>query len=91
MMLSRRSRRAPYLGCVVLLNLRALLARKGLTAYRLAKTTGLSLTTIYRLTRPHGRFGRIEAVTIDKLCTALRCTPGDLFRYTPERPRKRGH
>ena len=74
---------------MVRLNLRHLLARKGVTAYRLAKDTGLSLTTVYRLTRPNGRFDRIEADTIDRICVALGCAPGDLFFQTPERPRKR--
>jgi DNA-binding Xre family transcriptional regulator len=50
-----------------------------MTAYRLAKRANLNLTTIYRLTRKDGRFGRIEAETLDKLCKALNCDPGDLF------------
>jgi DNA-binding Xre family transcriptional regulator len=62
---------------MVRLNLRALLRAKGMTAYRLAKETALSLNAIYRLTG--NRTARIELETIDRLCTALDVTPGELF------------
>ncbi len=76
---------------MVRLDLRSLLARKGLTAYRLAKTSGLSLTTVYRLTRTSGRFGRIDSTTIDRICSVLGVAPGELFIHTPERSIKRVH
>src|SRR3989441_245197 len=63
------------------LRLRQLLEARGLSAYGLAKFTGLSLNTIYRLTRPTGRFSLIRADTIERLCGALRTTPGELFEY----------
>lgn len=63
------------------LRLRQLLQARALTAYGLAKFTGLSLNTIYRLTRPSGRFSLIRADTIERLCGALRVTPSDLFDY----------
>ena len=72
---------------VLRLRLRQLLKARGLSAYGLAKFTGLSLTTIYRLTRPSGRFRLIRADTIERLCGALRLTPKELFDY--ERPRSR--
>jgi DNA-binding Xre family transcriptional regulator len=63
------------------LRLRQVLEARKLTAYALAKFTGLSLNTIYRLTRPSGRFTLIRADTIERLCGALRITPNDLFEY----------
>src|SRR2546422_4913577 len=57
------------------LRLRQLLETRGLTPYGLAKFTGLSLNTIYRLTRRTGRFGLIRADTIERLCGALRVAP----------------
>lgn len=63
------------------LALRTLLRRRHMTAYRVARAAGVSLNTIYRLTS--GRATRIELGTIDRLCRALRCRPGDLFNYTP--------
>jgi len=66
---------------MVTLALRALLRRRHLTPYRVAREAGVSLHTIYRLTA--GRARRIELGTIDRLCRALRCRPGDLFSYRP--------
>lgn len=66
---------------VLRLRLRQLLETRGLTAYGLAKFTGLSLNTIYRLGRPSGRFDLIRADTIERLCGALRVTPSELFDY----------
>jgi DNA-binding Xre family transcriptional regulator len=63
------------------LRLRQLLEARKLTAYGLSKFTGLSLNTIYRLTRPNGRFSLIRADTIERLCGALRVSPSDLFEY----------
>ena len=63
------------------LRLRYVLKARGLSAYSLARFTGLSLNTIYRLTRPNGRFDSIRADTIERLCGALRITPDELFEY----------
>jgi DNA-binding Xre family transcriptional regulator len=66
---------------VLRLRLRQLLRERRMTGYALAKYTGLSLNTIYRLTRPNGRFRLIQADTLERLCAALRVTPADLFQY----------
>jgi DNA-binding Xre family transcriptional regulator len=66
---------------VLRLRLRQLLETRGLTPYALARFTGLSLNTIYRLTRPDGRFRLIRADTVERLCGALRVTPSELFSY----------
>ena len=68
-----------YRSRVVRLTLYKLLKRRGLSPYAVAKRAGLSFGTVYRMCRKDGRFGRIEAETLDKLCAALDCTPGDLF------------
>lgn len=76
---------------VVRLRLRQLLRDRGMTGYALAKYTGLSLNTIYRLTRPNGRFRLIQADTIERLCAALRITPADLFHYGQPRETDASH
>ena len=63
------------------LRLRQILKQRGLTGYALSKYTGLSLNTIYRLTRRDGRFALIQADTLERLCAALRVTPAELFEY----------
>ena len=71
---------------VLRLRLRQLLEDRKITPYGLAKFTGLSLNTIYRLTRPSGRFNLMRADTIERLCGALRITPSDLFDYKAPPP-----
>ncbi|HKW42412.1 MAG TPA: helix-turn-helix transcriptional regulator [Gemmatimonadales bacterium] len=66
---------------VVRLRVRQLLETRGISPYALAKFTGLSLNSIYRLTRSTGRFRLIRADTIERLCGALRVTPNELFEY----------
>ena len=53
--------------------------------YWLAQTTRIAHSTIRRLasSRTHG----ISFATLDKLCDALKCQPGDLIRRLPELPR----
>jgi DNA-binding Xre family transcriptional regulator len=68
---------------VLRLRLRQILRARRLTGYAFAKYTGLSLNTIYRLTRSNGRFRLIQADTLERLCAALRVTPMELFDYEP--------
>lgn len=63
------------------LGIAKLLKDRGITRYRFAKMTGLSLTTAYKLASRDGRFERLEARTIDAVCEALDCQPGDFITY----------
>jgi putative transcriptional regulator len=74
---------------VIRFRLSALLARKGWTPYRLARETGLTVPTTYRLADPELEFGRFTADTLDRLCAALNVQPGDLLEWVPEQKRKR--
>lgn len=59
-------------------NLTKLLDAKGLTPYRLAKLTGLSVPSAYALAKPAVP-PTLKTATVEKLCKALDCTPGDLL------------
>jgi putative transcriptional regulator len=72
---------------MVSMRIAKILKSKGLNAHAFAKLAGVPITTAYRLARPHGQLKRIDMTTINKVCTALDCTPGDLFDYTPEKKR----
>ena len=54
-----------------------LLAAKGRTFYWLAKATGISHSTLWRLKKDKAR--GINFDTLEKLCNALSCHPGDLL------------
>lgn len=61
-------------------NLAKLLAAKGMTPYRLAKLTGLSGPSCYDLANAKLP-PVIKTATLDKLCVALDCQPGDLLEH----------
>lgn len=46
--------------------------------YWLSKTTGISHTTLWRLKK--GKALGINFVTLEKICLALECQPGDVLR-----------
>lgn len=48
----------------------------------IAMLTGLQANTVSAIF--NNRAKRIDLATIESLCQALECTPGDLFRYNPE-------
>ena len=67
-----------------------LLEEHGRTFYWLAKQTGISHTTLWRLKK--GKALGINVGTLESICQALKCQPGDVLRLADERKtgRKRG-
>jgi len=57
-----------------------LLAEHGRTFYWLAKETGISHTTLWRLKK--GKALGINFETLEKMCQALKCQPGDVLALT---------
>lgn len=57
-----------------------LLNAHGRTFYWLAKQTGISHTTLWRLKK--GKALGINFVTLEKLCDTLGCQPGDMLTFT---------
>jgi putative transcriptional regulator len=55
-----------------------LLAERGRTFYWLAKETGISHTTLWRLKK--GKALGINFITLETICLALNCQPGDVLR-----------
>lgn len=60
-----------------------LLLSRGRTAYWLAKRTGISYTTLWRLSK--GNAVGINFATLEKICEALECDPGDVLASTGSR------
>ena len=54
-----------------------LLKARERTFYWLAKETGISHTTLWRLKK--GKALGINFITLEKLCETLDCQPGDVF------------
>ena len=58
-----------------------LLAEHGRTFYWLAKETGISHTTLWRLKKDKALGINFE--TLEKICEALKCQPGDILAMPP--------
>ena len=71
---------------MIKLTLNELLERAEMTAYRLAQLTGIHETQIGKL--KNGKAKGITFETLDKLCEALDCEPGDLLVREAKAKRK---
>ena len=61
----------------------------GRTFYWLAKQTSISHTTLWRLKK--GKAFGINFDTLEKLCRALQCKPGDVLSLTNGKKIAKGH
>ena len=59
------------------------LAKEKRTFYWLAKHTGVSHTTLWRLKK--GKAVGINFETLEKICRALKCQPGDVLFLTDDK------
>jgi putative transcriptional regulator len=62
---------------VIAIRIDELLEERGRTFYWLAKETGISHTTLWRLKK--GKALGINFVTLESICRALGCQPGDVL------------
>ena len=62
-----------------------LLKGHGRSFYWLAKETGISHTTLWRLKK--GKALGINFDTLEKICQGLNCQPGDVLRLASEKKR----
>jgi putative transcriptional regulator len=63
-----------------------ILRKREQSLYWLSRTTGVSYTTLWRLTKD--RSLGVNFATLEKLCSALRCGPGDLLQLESETKEK---
>jgi DNA-binding Xre family transcriptional regulator len=70
---------------MVRLRIHQLMARRGISAYALSRGAGISYPSAYRLSRPAGRFGRLHADTLNRLCTFFGVQPGALLEWVPKK------
>ena len=67
-------------------NVAALLEKRGMSQRKLAVESGVSLVTVHAIV--NNDTTRVDLATLDKLCDALKVTPGDLL-YRGTKPPKR--
>ena len=63
-----------------------ILRKREQSLYWLSRTTGVSYTTLWRLTKD--RSIGVNFATLEKLCVALRCGPGDLLQFETDTKEK---
>jgi putative transcriptional regulator len=57
--------------------LNEMLESHGKSAYWLARETGISESVLWRMR--HGKTGGIQFDTLERICRALECQPGDML------------
>ena len=68
------------------IHIEQLLKAYGRTFYWLAKETGISHTTLWRLKK--GKALGINFVTLEKLCETLDCQPGDMLMFINQKKQR---
>lgn len=82
-MMNAQELRLKGLGKMIELKIDEMLEEKGRSAYWLAKETGVTEAAIWRLR--HGKTSAIRFDTLEAICTALDCEPGDLIVMVKDR------
>lgn len=72
---------------MIVIRIDELLEERGRTFYWLAKETGISHTTLWRLKK--GRALGINFDTLENICRALDCQPGDILRLGSDKPARK--
>lgn len=66
----------------IIINVDVMLAKRKMSVTELAERVGITLANISIL--KNGRARAIRLDTLDKICKALDCQPGDILEYVPE-------
>lgn len=66
----------------IIVNIDVMLALRKMSSGELAEKVGISATNLSILKT--GKAKAIRFSTLDALCRALDCQPGDIFEYTPD-------
>ena len=67
---------------MIIVNLDVMMARRKMSLNELSKRVGITMANLSIL-----KTGKAKAVrfsTLDAICRALDCTPGDILEYRPE-------
>lgn len=69
---------------MIVFNLDVMLARRKMSLTELSERVGITLANLSIL--KNGRAKAVRVETLNKLCAALDCQPGDLMAYRPGEP-----
>jgi len=66
----------------IIVNIDVMLAKRKMSVTHLAEAIGISLTNLSLLKT--GKVKGVRFATLEAICAALQCQPGDLLEYRPE-------
>jgi putative transcriptional regulator len=66
----------------IIVNIDVMLAKRKMSVGALAQAVGISLTNMSLLKT--GKVKGVRFATLDAVCGALECQPGDLLEYRPD-------
>lgn len=64
------------------INIDVMLAKRKMSVTELSESVGITMANISIL--KNGKAKAIKMETLDKICKALECQPGDILEYLPE-------
>ena len=67
----------------IIVNVDGMLAKRKMSVTELSERVGITMANISILKNGHARAIRME--TLNSICRALDCQPGDLLEYVPDR------
>ena len=67
---------------MIVINIDVMLAKRKMSVTQLSEKVGISLVNMSVL--KNGRSKGIKFLTLDAICKALDCQPGDLLEYRPD-------
>ena len=67
---------------MIIINIDVMLAKRKMSVTELSEKVGITMANISIL--KNGRAKAIKLETLNKICTALDCQPGDILEYRPE-------
>ena len=66
----------------IIVNIDVMLAKRKMSVTELSEKLGITLANVSIL--KNGKAKAVKVETLNKLCAALDCQPGDLFEYVPD-------
>lgn len=69
---------------MIVMRIDVMLAKRKMSVTELAEKVGITLANISIL--KNGRAKAVKLETLDKICQALQCQPGDLMEYVEDAP-----
>ena len=67
---------------MIVINIDVMLAKRKMSVTELSEHVGITLANISILKNGHAKAVKIE--TLDKICRALNCQPGDILEWRPD-------